>query len=59
MENLPQDPMMLVSFINMKLRDEFSSLDDLCSDLDIDKQQLIDKLSASGFTYSTENKRFW
>jgi hypothetical protein len=59
MENLPQDPMMLVSFINMKLRDEFSSLDDLCSDLDIDKQQLIDKLSANGFTYSTENKRFW
>jgi hypothetical protein len=59
MEKLPQDPMMLVSFINMKLRDEFSSLEDLCSDMDIDKQQLIDKLSASGFTYSTENKRFW
>jgi hypothetical protein len=41
MEKLPQDPMMLVSFINMKLRDEFSSLEDLCSDMDIDKQQLI------------------
>jgi hypothetical protein len=59
MENLPQDPMMLVSFINMKLRDEFNTLEDLCSDLNIDKRQLIDKLSAVGFTYSSENKRFW
>ena len=33
MENLPKDPMMLMSFINMKLRDEYPSLDELCASL--------------------------
>ena len=30
---LPEDPMMLFSFINMKLRDNYSSLDELCDDM--------------------------
>ncbi|MGN1246780.1 MAG: DUF4250 domain-containing protein, partial [Muribaculaceae bacterium] len=33
MENLPKDPMMLMSFINMKLRDCYPSLDELCAAL--------------------------
>ena len=32
---LPQDPAMLLSYVNMKLRDQYASLDDLCDDLDI------------------------
>lgn len=33
--NIPKDPVMLLSFINMKLRDFYPSLDELCTDLDL------------------------
>lgn len=59
MQDLPQDPFMLMSAINMKLRDEYDSLDALCADLDIDKTELTEKLADAGFEYSEENKRFW
>ena len=57
--NLPQDPMMLFSVINMKLRDYYSSLDELCEDMNVDKEELIRKLAAFGFEYSEENNKFW
>ena len=57
--DLPQDPMMLFSVINMKLRDFYPSLDALCEDLNVDKQELIDKLAAFGFEYSEEHNKFW
>ena len=57
--NLPQDPMMLFSVINMKLRDNYSSLDELCEDMNVDKEELIQKLAALGFEYSEENNKFW
>lgn len=56
---IPQDPMILLSFINMKLRDEYSSLDILCEELDIDKSVLVEKLSQAGFEYSATNNKFW
>lgn len=56
---LPEDPMMLFSFINMKLRDCYASLDELCQELDVDKNGLVDKLQAVGFEYSEENNKFW
>ena len=56
---LPQDPFMLLSFVNMKLRDEYPSLDALCDDMDLDKSSLIATLSAAGFEYSEENRKFW
>ena len=57
--DLPQDPMMLFSVINMKLRDFYPSLDALCEDLNVDKEELIQKLAAFGFEYSEENNKFW
>lgn len=57
--NLPEDPMMLLSFINLKLRDEFSSLDELCSTLNINRKELEENLSKAGFEYSEENNKFW
>ena len=39
--DLPQDPMMLFSVINMKLRDFYPSLDALCEDLNVDKEELV------------------
>ena len=38
MNELPQDPMMLYSAVNMKLRDRYNSLDELCADLAIDRR---------------------
>ncbi len=59
MDNLPQDPFMLLSMINMKLRDgDYDTLDDLCADLDVDKAGLIRRLAEAGFEYLPEAKRF-
>lgn len=51
--------MMLFSVVNMKLRDYYSSLDELCEDMNVDKEELIAKLAAFGFEYSPENNKFW
>ena len=59
MESLPQDPMILMSVINMKLRDEYDSLDALCNDMDIDRQVLCQRLADAGFEYSAEANKFW
>lgn len=56
---LPNDPMMLFSVVNMKLRDTYPSLDKLCDDLQVNKATLINKLKEAGFEYSTENNKFW
>ncbi len=56
---LPNDPMMLFSVINMKLRDNYSSLDKLCDDMHINKSSLINKLKDAGFEYSEEHNKFW
>ena len=55
---LPEDPMILLSFINTKLRDEYASLRELCEDLDADQEALTAKLSAAGFRYDGETNRF-
>ena len=59
MEGLPQDPMMLLSMINMKLRDEYGSLDELCDDMNIDRDELCHRLAAAGFEYSKQTNKFW
>lgn len=59
MSNIPNDPMMLYSFINMKLRDEYPTLDELCGSMGIDRAWLTEKMASVGFEYSAENNRFW
>lgn len=55
---LPSDPYILLGFVNMKLRDEFADLDDLCKSLDIDRTGLEEKLEAAGFQYDTASNQF-
>ena len=55
---LPQDPYMLLSMINMKLRDEYPDLDDLCKSFDIDKASLTEKLANIGFAYDPSTNQF-
>lgn len=57
MDSLPQDINMLFSFVNMKLRDEYDSLDAFCEDLNVDKEELIKKLSEGGFEYNESQKK--
>lgn len=56
---LPEDPMMLFSVINMKLRDCYASFDELCEDMNISKDILIGKLESIGFEYNAEQNKFW
>ena len=55
---LPNDPMILLSYVNTKLRDDYPTLDALCDDLNTDKQQLEETLKAIDYTYSAELNRF-
>lgn len=56
---LPNDPFMLLSVINLKLRDYYDSLDALCEDMNVDKKEICTKLSSAGFEYSEEHNKFF
>ena len=55
---LPKDPIILLSYVNMKLRDNYSSLERLCEDLDVDQQALCETLGAVNYTYQPERNQF-
>lgn len=58
MENLPQDPFILLSYINTMLRDRYSSLDELCEDMDIDVDDLTARLAVIEVEYNPELNKF-
>lgn len=58
MANIPNDPMMLLSFLNMKLRDFYPDLNALCQDLELDKDAIIYKLAAIDYHYDESLNRF-
>lgn len=55
---LPNDPMLCLSVVNTKLRDYYSNLDALCEDLNIEKEQLINKLNAIDYQYDINHNQF-
>ena len=55
---IPNDPAMLLSYINTNLRDSYPTLDELCSSLSIDKNALIEKLKTIDYEYNPEQNRF-
>lgn len=55
---LPTDSIMLLSVVNLKLRDYFKNLDALCEDLDADKADLCAKLRAVGYEYDAQRNQF-
>ena len=55
---IPKDPAMLLSFINMKLRDVYPSLDELCGSLDINKEELVNKLQSINYIYDEKQNKF-
>lgn len=58
MNEIPKDPFILYSWANLKLRDYYPSLDALCEDQDIEKDEILSKLSALGFEYDPNQNRF-
>ena len=55
---LPNDPAMLLSFVNLKLRDFYKSLDEMCDDMDVDREAIERKLSNIGYEYDRSQNRF-
>ncbi|MCD8047362.1 MAG: DUF4250 domain-containing protein [Clostridiales bacterium] len=55
---LPQDPVILLSYVNTKLQDQYPSLDTLCDDLEADRAQLEEALRAINYEYSPERNQF-
>ena len=55
---LPSDPMILYSYVNQKLRDDYASLEALCEDLELDRAALEEKLAAAGFAYDAARNCF-
>ena len=45
---LPQDPFILLSYVNTKLRDFYSSFPDFCADNELDGAEIEAKLAAIG-----------
>jgi hypothetical protein len=55
---LPNDPVLLLSVVNMKLRDYYPSLDALCDDLMADREELEKKLAEIGYAYDRQENTF-
>ena len=55
---LKMDPNILVSMINMKLRDFYSNIDLLCDDFDITKEEIIGRLESVGYKYNSNINQF-
>lgn len=59
MNSLPNDPFILMSTVNMLLRDQYASLNELCEDLNIERTIICDRLKTIGMKYDEETNRFW
>ncbi|MCC8137057.1 MAG: DUF4250 domain-containing protein [Clostridiales bacterium] len=56
--DLPSDPMILLSYINTQLRDNYASLDDLCAGLNVSKETIMEKLAAAEYEYDAGRNAF-
>lgn len=56
--NIPNDPFILVSYINTQLRDHYTSLEDLCKALNLSDEELTQKLGNIDYQYSSEQNQF-
>ncbi len=55
---LPKDPVMLMSVLNTKLRDRYDSLEALCDDLELNRDELTGRLHEAGIDYDPERNQF-
>ena len=55
---LPKDPVILLSYVNTKLRDKYASLQELCASLDVSESQICETLSALNYEYNPTRNQF-
>ncbi|WP_102412353.1 DUF4250 family protein [Beduinella massiliensis] len=58
MERMPNDPVMLLSLVNMRLRDRYTTLQALCEDLGWEEGALREKLENISYRYSEAQNQF-
>ncbi len=56
---LPADPAMLLSVVNMKLRDNYNNLEDLCEDMHYNIDSFIEYMASKGWEFNRDAKKFW
>lgn len=55
---IPSDPIMLLSYVNMKLRDHYGSFSAMCEDLDVSEAEITEKLAAVNYRYDAARNQF-
>ena len=55
---IPNDPVILLSFVNARLRDECDSLEELCAVLDVSRPELEERLASIGYQYNEQTNQF-
>lgn len=55
---MPRDPAMLLSFVNMRLRDQYSSLDEFCEAENVNRKLLMERLSEVNYYYDEKTNQF-
>lgn len=55
---MPNDPMMLLSYVNTQLRDFYPNLQTLCDDQAADMEEVIQKLRGIDYEYDEKLNRF-
>lgn len=55
---IPKDPVMMLSYVNLKLRDYYANLDALCDDLDAERNEIVEKLAGIDYHYDEEKNQF-
>lgn len=56
--DLNMDPNILVSIVNMKLRNDFENIEDLCKYYDIEKDDLDRALDKNNYFYCESNAQY-
>ncbi len=56
--DIPKDPAMLLSFVNLKLRDFYKSPDEMCDDIGCSREEIIEKLASIDYEYDEKTNRF-
>ncbi len=56
--SIPKDPMILLSYVNTQLRDNYSSLEEMCKVFSINKDELCEKLASINYEYDKDLNKF-
>lgn len=55
---LPEDDFIALSYINTKLRDEYTSLEELCAALDVSRAYIVERMNNIGYRYDADENKF-